>query len=121
VRIEPRLGRQSAADVDLLVTIVGGESTISCIVEVKMNWFPTLVDRIKSQLVERYLAGPAADAGVFVVFWYAGTDWEESDPRLKKALKDRRRFDKRLSDALLDYVDRPLHAVVIDAGLEQHP
>lgn len=44
-----------------------------------MNWFPTVVDRIKSQLVERYLAGPATDAGVFVVLWFAGADWDESE------------------------------------------
>lgn len=120
VRVEPRLGAQAASDVDLLVTVADGPTAVSCIVEVKANWFPKLVDCIAAQLVTRYLAGPVTDAGVFCVMWFAGSQWCGADVKSRKPLKDRARFDRRLAAAMEPLVGHPVHAIVIDCTLEQH-
>lgn len=118
VRIEPRIGKQPASEVDLL-NVSGDDVAASCIVEVKCNWYPRLVENVQLQLVDRYLKGPEGDFGVFLVMWFAGHGWCGTDSRRKGALKDRTRLVRRLNMAVADS-DGHASGVVLDCTLEQH-
>lgn len=122
VRIESRVGKQSASDVDLLVTVTNARGQpISCIVEVKASWYPNLISRVRSQLAERYLCGPVCDVGVFVVMWFAAEEWCDSDRRKRKARKSLTRLQRDLDLAVGDVrTSSKVHGVVLDCSLERH-
>jgi hypothetical protein len=120
VRIEPRIGNQSASEVDLLVTLSGDDLDISCIIEVKANWYPSLVKRVRTQPADRYLRGPEGNAGLFVVLWFAGDTWCNDDPRRPKALKDLAGLKRRLATTTAGVVSGYVDFLVIDCTLEQH-
>jgi hypothetical protein len=121
VRIEPRIGHQSASEVDLLVTVASDGPEISCIVEVKANWYPRLVERVRTQLADRYLRGPHGDAGLFVVLWFAGDAWCDKDRARRRPLKNLAPVKSKLATAIAKITNGYVASVVIDCTLERHP
>ena len=103
VEIQPRLGETEGDVPDILAIALTTEtSQVEIIVEVKCNWNDDVRNGLESQLAKRYLAGPRGRVGLYLVGFYRGTSWLDSDPRKRKA---RKRLDY-LTSQLEDDVER---------------
>lgn len=84
--VEIRLGEES----DLFLAAVvadenGNRKSASMIIEVKGNWNDDLQKAMESQLKNRYLKDNQCDQGLYVVAWFSGDKWAETDDyRVKK-------------------------------------
>jgi hypothetical protein len=129
VRIRPRIGDSPAEDVDIQIDAFvedgrGGTHQISALVEIKGHWFKKLSEKIRTQLVDRYMSNnPTASVGIFLVGWYGSSQWDPSDRRRLEAkanAKDMGQLIETLNSAArrLSNADRDVRAVVIDLSLD---
>ncbi len=73
---------------DLLVQVANKNiGQLSLCIEVKCNWNDSAETAIKKQLIDKYMSGGTAHAGILLLGWFDCDKWGESDPR-KKKVKD---------------------------------
>ena len=123
VEIQPPIGEQRGEHTDLLITVPHADGeTVGCIVEVKCNWNRNLASDIREQLADRYLRGAVTRTGIYLVAWFSGRDWDDSDSgrRGRAARNNRHELGALLEDEarVLSGADRMIHSRVIDLSLE---
>jgi hypothetical protein len=94
--------------------------SILAIVEVKGCWNGELLSAMENQLRDRYLVDNGTKYGLYAVGWYAGDQWDPSDPRSKATptwnlQEAQRRLDEEAARLSSETV--LLKAVVINCGL----
>lgn len=57
------------------------DQVLTLCIEVKCNWNPSAKTAIKDQLINKYMAGKTAEAGILLLGWYACSKWDGSDGR----------------------------------------
>jgi hypothetical protein len=62
----------------------------SVVIEVKGSWNPQLLTHLDEQLRQRYLSSNAMKCGIYLIGWYACSQWAKSDRRRDAA----RRLDR---------------------------
>ena len=96
----------------------GGGAVLRIPGEVKGAWNTGVVDSIRTQLLERYMADFQTDFGVYIVVWFDPADWATADNRrqavashgdkqelldvLKKKADEYTKIGKQISIVLLD-------------------
>ena len=126
VQVQSRLGKQTGQRIDIDVSDVDHErNTVTCRIEVKCNWNEKIYTAITEQLAERYLQGPGTTHGIYLVAWYDGQAWRESDSRKQRATsrnKEELLEALRISAADLEDQEGVTIAVcLVDLTLEQTP
>ena len=71
----------SRTDIWVQATDEAGSVLTICI-EVKCNWNRSSKTALKDQLVDKYMSGGTATAGILLLGWFACISWDESDNRL---------------------------------------
>jgi len=74
----------SKTDVWIQAFDESGDVLTLCI-EVKCNWNPSAKTAIKEQLIEKYMTGGSAQAGILLLGWYECQSWDTEDKRLNKS------------------------------------
>jgi hypothetical protein len=102
VEISPTVvERRSGENVDLLIQAACPTThrQWSVVVEVKGSWNPKLRTDLDEQLRQRYLSSNAMKCGIYLVGWYACTQWAEGDWRRDATRRlDREDVEKFLSE-----------------------
>ncbi len=82
-------GERTDIHIDAAIPGQSGEiyDVIKAIIEVKGCWNPELNKAMEAQLVERYLKNSDCNHGIYLVGWFDCEQWDNKDPRKKKALK----------------------------------
>jgi len=126
VEIQPRLSRTGADLPDVLaIAITTDTAAVELPMEVKGNYHREVVTALRSQLADRYLAGPVGAEGIYVVGYFHGDKWEPTD-------KDRlRTANKHSIDELRALLEgearaatengRTVHVRVLDIPLDLDP
>ncbi len=111
---------------DVLVEAVARNSTgdtyqsVKAIVEVKGCWHRELFEAMQTQLVKRYLSDNQCQDGLYLVGWYDCPQWDQNDPKYRRAPKigmteAQRRFDTQASG--LSRGGTLIQALVINVAL----
>ena len=81
-------GGKSGSRTDIWVQASDDDGRVLTLcIEVKGNWNDTAKTALKKQLVDKYMSGGTATAGVFLVGWYSCKDWATSDNRKAKSTR----------------------------------
>jgi hypothetical protein len=126
VQIRPPADNRTDILVDAFIT--GRSAThgerISAIIETKGCWHREVKDAMKSQLVDRYLAGNQCPIGLYLVIYCNCDKWSELDTRKKQApewlLADSREHFRKQAEALMstgEIPDLELRSFVLRASL----
>ncbi|TCN39807.1 hypothetical protein EV644_103107 [Kribbella orskensis] len=81
VEVQPRLSGAIGDIPDLLVVLTTKRGVLTLPIEVKGNWHAEVTTAIEDQLADRYLQGPNGTIGIYIVGFFAGSDWSDSDQR----------------------------------------
>ena len=124
VQVQSRLGQQTGQRIDIDVSDVDHDRTrVTCLIEVKCNWNEKIYTAITEQLAERYLQGPGDPHGIYLLAWYDGQDWLDSDTRKRRAAsRNREELLATLKTSAADLKDQEGVAIavcLIDLTLEQ--
>jgi len=93
---------------------------LTAIVEVKGIWNADVAQAMETQLVDRYLNETGIEHGLYVVGWYACSQWDPGDYRSKRipysSISDARQALSAQARALSNQT-REVKSLVINAGL----
>lgn len=64
-----------------------GQKFTLCI-EVKCNWNPSAKTALKNQLIDKYMSGGTAKAGILLLGWFACKEWDKNDKQSTKVWAD---------------------------------
>lgn len=103
VQLKQSLGGSGGEQTDILVEAISRgvqevePQTLSVVLECKGSWNRGVESAMKSQLVDRYLTSSQYRHGLYLVGWYACSQWEPHDDKRKRTPKygiaeARRRF-----------------------------
>lgn len=56
-------------------------------IEVKCNWNPKAKTALKDQLIDKYMSGGTAKAGILLLGWFECKDWDKNDKQQVKSTK----------------------------------
>ncbi len=88
VQIRHKLYREGEAgsrtDIWIQAIDENGQALTLCI-EVKCNWNASARTALKDQLIDKYMSGRTATAGILLLGWYACPKWDNADNREKKS------------------------------------
>ncbi|MDQ5872987.1 MAG: hypothetical protein M3547_12380, partial [Acidobacteriota bacterium] len=92
--------------------------TVSVIVEVKGCWNPGLLTDMKDQLVDKYLTDSETKFGIYLVFWFDCSVWNDADSRRR-----RRPWRKSMEELMIQLDAQAaqyprVRALVLDARLK---
>lgn len=75
-------GGKPGSRTDLWVQAIDkAQQVLTICIEVKCNWNSTAKSALQDQLVDKYMSGGTADAGVLVLGWYSCPKWDMTDNR----------------------------------------
>lgn len=128
VEINPRLGKTTAdiPDIVALALKTGNlDIELDIVIEAKGNWHKEVMTAFKTQLADRYLAGPSSTTGIYLVWYFTGDAWDPEDWRKKKSEsltgsrtpRELQEFLQREADTVVA-AGNTVHVRVIDAGLD---
>lgn len=79
-------GGESGRRIDLWIQAIGSDKgIITLCIEVKCNWNSSAKTALKEQLIEKYMSGGTASAGILLLAWFACDKWSASDQRKRKS------------------------------------
>lgn len=98
-----------------------GQALTLCI-EVKCNWNGSAKTALKDQLIDKYMSGGTATAGILLLGWFECSSWDNSDSRLAASTTTWPDAEEALVD-LQDQADQgqkdgnDVRAVILDCAL----
>jgi len=130
VQIRPRLGKDAAQLVDVLVHAapVGDDGNpgkaVSVVVEVKCSWNPGVLDDMEKQLRARYLATEQFDFGIYLVGHFTCQAWNRVKDTRKKSGVSGRPLGSIKNSLLrqarkLSSTEKRIEAFLLDARIAQ--
>ena len=67
---------------DLWIQVIDErQKVLTLCIEVKCNWNSSAKTAIKDQLVEKYMSGGTAEAGILLLAWFESPNWAQNDGR----------------------------------------
>jgi hypothetical protein len=126
VEIQPRLSQTSADRPDVLaIAMTTDIARIELPIEVKGNYHRHAITALRSQLADRYLAGPVGTEGIYVVGYFHGNNWEPTDKSRRRTAnqhsinKLRARLENEARTAAKN--GKTVHVRVLDIPLDLDP
>ena len=123
IRAKQFSGGQSGSKTDIWIEVpLEGRRLLTLCIEVKCNWNREAKTALRNQLIDKYMSGETATAGILLLVWFECDKWDGSDNRLNKITsiwKDRNSAEEDLERQ----VERErangnlVSAIVIDCGL----
>lgn len=113
----------SKTDIWIQVRSDKDEQIHSLCIEVKCNWNPDAKTAIKNQLIEKYMSGGKAKAGILLLGWFACKKWDRSDYRRAESTKIWSNINSARTDLEFQVeqeckLGHFVSAIVIDCSLE---
>jgi hypothetical protein len=113
-------GRGKSGDLLLTAARPGGGERLRLLFEAKGSWEPKIRERMANQLADGYLTETGITHAIYLVFWFARSDWDSDDYRRPKSTFETAEEARAFFDAQAEELSRPgrsLRAVVLDGSL----
>lgn len=125
VQIKRKLyeGGQSGSRTDLWIQAFDQSgNTLTLCIEVKCNWNLSAKSAIKDQLIDKYMSGGTAEAGILLLGWFVCPKWNNSDRRLSDTTKIWKDMTTAQTDLEIQAEnecgnDKRVSAIVVDCSL----
>ena len=73
-------------------------SALTICIEVKCNWNNSAKTALKAQLIDKYMSGQTATAGIFLLGWFGCDSWDRNDNRRTAATAIWSDMDSAIAD-----------------------